>query len=274
MLNVLVRFPWCWEIFVRKGQNTLTPTKPKILCGDKKRKSFSKQSHILHSKQYINVFYSVAPADEVKYIVCKSKLWDILKYCLKCGKVCLLEVINEMGTYIKTRKTCPSCEESSDWESQSFIKSIPTVNIQLSASILFSGSSPAKVLRILKLMNVAAISRSTYETHQTKYLQPTIMTHWTAQQYGLFDTLRTLEDGLILGGDGRCDSPGHCAKYGAYTMMELRMNKIIDVQLVQVGCYLNTFTCILIYIYIFIYSYHIIKNYCILVYKSEMFIAP
>ena len=34
---------------------------------------------------------------------------------------------------------------------------------------------------------------------------------------------------------GGADSPGHSAKYGTYTMMELRLGKVIDVQLVQVN---------------------------------------
>ena len=40
---------------------------------------------------------------------------------------------------------------------------------------------------------------------------------------------------LDLGGDGRCDSPGHCAKYGTYTLMELSSNKIVDFQCVHVS---------------------------------------
>ena len=42
------------------------------------------------------------------------------------------------------------------------------------------------------------------------------------------------DSGLILGGDGRNDSPGHSAKYGSYTLMESRINKVIHVELVQV----------------------------------------
>ncbi|KAJ4937706.1 hypothetical protein JOQ06_002338 [Pogonophryne albipinna] len=38
---------------------------------------------------------------------------------------------------------------------------------------------------------------------------------------------------LVLGGDGRADSPGHCAKFGSYTMLELHANVVVDVQLVQ-----------------------------------------
>jgi Transposase len=39
--------------------------------------------------------------------------------------------------------------------------------------------------------------------------------------------------GIVIGGDGRADSPGHSAKFGSYTTMELRLNKVIDIQLVQ-----------------------------------------
>ncbi|XP_077060398.1 uncharacterized protein LOC143712064 [Siphateles boraxobius] len=35
------------------------------------------------------------------------------------------------------------------------------------------------------------------------------------------------------GGDVESDSPGHCAKYGSYSLIEDRINKVLDVQLVQ-----------------------------------------
>ncbi|XP_052212037.1 uncharacterized protein LOC127831089 [Dreissena polymorpha] len=38
---------------------------------------------------------------------------------------------------------------------------------------------------------------------------------------------------LVLGGDGRCYSPGHTAKYGTYSMINLVLGKILDIQLVQ-----------------------------------------
>ena len=39
---------------------------------------------------------------------------------------------------------------------------------------------------------------------------------------------------LDLCGDGRCDSPGHCAKYGPYTIMEENTSKVFDFEVVQV----------------------------------------
>ena len=39
---------------------------------------------------------------------------------------------------------------------------------------------------------------------------------------------------VILSGYGRADSPGHCVKYGTYSMIDLSCNKMIDFKLVQV----------------------------------------
>ena len=42
----------------------------------------------------------------------------------------------------------------------------------------------------------------------------------------------------MLAGDGRSDSPGHSAKYGSYSILELTCNKIVDVQ-VYVHVYMH-----------------------------------
>ena len=50
----------------------------------------------------------------------------------------------------------------------------------------------------------------------------------------------------------RADSPGHSAKYGSYTVMEQRINKVIDIQLVQVPNIpiISKLTCLLIHSFI------------------------
>ena len=50
--------------------------------------------------------------------------------------------------------------------------------------------------------------------------------------------LKSLKKDLTLGGDGRCDSPGFCAKYGSYAIMDLAHNQVLDIQLVQVIKYI------------------------------------
>ena len=48
------------------------------------------------------------------------------------------------------------------------------------------------------------------------------------------DELREIGGDLELSRDARFDSPGHCAKYGCYSLLENQMNKVLDVQPVQV----------------------------------------
>ena len=71
-----------------------------------------------------------------------------------------------------------------------------------------------------------------YYLMQRVYLIPSVLDVWSRQQNEVIQEVQ--DKRLVLGGDARCDLPGHSAKYGSYTLMELETNKILDVQLVQV----------------------------------------
>ena len=47
-------------------------------------------------------------------------------------------------------------------------------------------------------------------------------------------SIREKGEPVMLAGDGRADSPGHSAKYGTYTMMNVDTDKIADFEVVQV----------------------------------------
>lgn len=57
---------------------------------------------------------------------------------------------------------------------------------------------------------------------------------WQKNQQEMFDSLRERGLPVKLGGDARCCSPGHTAKFGSYSLMNLDSSKVLDVQLVQV----------------------------------------
>jgi hypothetical protein len=54
------------------------------------------------------------------------------------------------------------------------------------------------------------------------------------------DEVRHAKRKLILSGDGRANSPGHSAKYGLYSFIDLESMKMVHKHLVQVisTCYL------------------------------------
>ena len=109
---------------------------------------------------------------------------------------------------------------------------MPAGNRLLSAAILYSGSMISQMLRMLKILRVECFSRQTFHKHQKNYLIPVVIKMWKEEQDKIIQSVSSLEGGLVLSGDGRSDSPGHCAKYGAFTVIEQRVNKVFDVQLV------------------------------------------
>jgi solute carrier family 8 (sodium/calcium exchanger) len=174
-------------------------------------------------------------SQEEKFIVFKSCLWELFRLCPICSNHCLVEEKFRKGTKIAVKQECPSCGYLREWSSQpSYSGDIPAGNLQLSGAILFTGASPTKTLRVLKAMNVVTTCVSTFNNHMTRFLVPTVVHTWKEEQNKLFEELKHMDGGLVIGGDGRSDSPGHCAKYGSYTAVEERLNKVIDQQLVQV----------------------------------------
>ena len=170
---------------------------------------------------------------EIKYLVFKSHLLGLFTQCRSCHQHCTGKVAQHMGTLICIKQECCHCGQVWTWKNQPLVKDTPAGNILLSASILFSGSSPAKVLCMLKHLNVATIKERTYYDHQRKYLEPAIVSVWTEKQSKLL-TACVFKGPLTIGGDGRADSPGHSAKYGSYGIIDLDNNKVIHIELVQV----------------------------------------
>ncbi len=83
-------------------------------------------------------------------------------------------------------------------------------------------------------MNIAVMSVRSFFRHQQTLLLPVIRKVWKDRQAWILAALQAEQRDLVCGGDGRADSPGHSAKFGSYTMIELHANAVIDIQLVQV----------------------------------------
>lgn len=182
------------------------------------------------------------PADkEPKFIIFLSCLLKLLTWCHcpNCGSRDISSSRKTAGSLLTISIMCHSCFQVSSWSSQPFIGNIPAGNILLSASILFAGAIPSKVLRVLNHLNVETISPRTFFRHQKNILLPIIRKVWLERQTWLLAALQAEHRDLVLGGDGRADSPGHSAKFGSYTVLELSANAVIDIQLVQVNPLVN-----------------------------------
>lgn len=179
------------------------------------------------------------------YIVFESALLILFTVCRFCASksVDIKKVVT--GSFLRITQKCLRCRQNWIWESQPTIGNVPAGNIYTSAAILYAGALPAQALRIFRILNCHTISSNTFFRHQKQYLQPAISTTWKSQQLALLSTLKAQK--LVLSGDGRADSPGHSAKYGSYTVIEMSYNKVLDYRLVQVCvCACACVVCVLI----------------------------
>ncbi|KAK8781227.1 hypothetical protein V5799_017431 [Amblyomma americanum] len=104
-------------------------------------------------------------------------------------------------------------------------------NTAVAAAILLTGSSPTQVLRLFKSAGIACFSKRKYDRLQRDILIPAVHKLWGRKQNSLVNSLSRAE--AQLAGDSRADSPGFCAKYGTYSLLDTSLNRIIDMQLVQ-----------------------------------------
>ncbi|VDI15377.1 Hypothetical predicted protein [Mytilus galloprovincialis] len=158
---------------------------------------------------------------------------DLFKICPKCCGSANASIAHTVGTLIKVNVTCELCQHSYSWYSQPFLGSVPAGNLAVSSAILYSGALPTKVLRLMNFMNIPTISHQTFFNHQRHILYPAVLRFWKHQQMQHIAKYRDPTESLVLGGDGRADTPGHSAKYGSYSMMDLKQGVVLDIQLVQ-----------------------------------------
>ncbi|XP_041364322.1 uncharacterized protein LOC121379739, partial [Gigantopelta aegis] len=182
------------------------------------------QSYILNSNSL--------PNDERQYLIAENALADLMSVCRLCSGICTATVKNQIGFMVTVTQECAN-GHCYTWQSQKNYKKLPWANLFISGGILFSGSSPSNVITLFNHMKIPCISVRTYYRIQSCYLIPCIEKCWAKYQNDLMTTLSGAD--LSLGGDARCDSPGHCAKYGSYTLMDLERKLVLDVQLVQVN---------------------------------------
>ncbi|XP_071792349.1 uncharacterized protein [Asterias amurensis] len=170
---------------------------------------------------------------ERKFIVFESQLMKLFNRCISCGGYLVTMKSSRKGGMLRVRQSCEICDDITTWDSQPWLNNTPAGNILLSASILFAGGTVAQTFRVLRHMGVATMTQRNFFKHQKQFLLPAVNAVFVSKQRRLIMEIAAEGDPLVIGGDGRADSPGHSAKYGSYTALDLERNKILDIQLVQ-----------------------------------------
>ena len=177
------------------------------------------------SEEYnVNIGYNA-------FIVFWQALVVLFQICITCGSSAKVTRHFINGTALIVNILCVN-KHKNTWKSQSLINRYYNGNISLSACILFSSNTFTKIQKYFKLAKIPFISESSYYRIQKKYIFPVANEAWQIEQASLLDEIRNTT-GRVLGGDGRCDSPGHNAKYLTYTFLDQKLQKIICFSITQ-----------------------------------------
>ena len=101
-------------------------------------------------------------------------------------------------------------------------------NLQSAAAILLSGNNFSKVNRMAEFLGLSFLSEATFYRIQRLYLFPAVEEWWNWMRDELVKEF--VDQKVVVGGDGQCDSPGFTAKNLCYFLMELTSGYILEVE--------------------------------------------
>ena len=177
-----------------------------------------------------------------RYIVSTEKLLELAGS--KCsvevdGRLCnasLSHDTNTVGGNIEVLSHCSNGHNkkwvSSEVLSQKNNQPIYLNDSLLPAAIIISGNNYEKFSLMCKALGLNIIGRNTFMRFQKHCAAPVIEEVWLEMNEMVKKLFKDFED-VCLCGDGRNDSPGHCARYCVYTLMEQFTNVVVDFEVVD-----------------------------------------
>ena len=167
-----------------------------------------------------------------KFIVFENELLKLFKFCQQCGSPTDTTTMTQHGSMVTVKTSCTN-GHTLTWESQPWVKGTAAGNLLITAAIVFSGNAYKHSADFAKHLNLQFISSSYYYKIQRNIIFPVVQKAWRKNQAEVVKQLKQTKS-VDLCGDGRCESPGHSAKYGTYTLIDEKSNLIVEFSLVQV----------------------------------------
>ncbi|XP_013391137.1 uncharacterized protein LOC106159403 [Lingula anatina] len=175
------------------------------------------------------------PVTDTKCLVFHNQLKGLFEKCLG-DKFCAAPVVDRKeewcGSMLTVKGTCLNHHDFV-WRSQPVVNKQPVGNILCAGAILFTGNTFTSFKEITEALNLKTIQERQFYAIQKKHLLPCVNQMWKIHQEQLLSEY-TQDEALVVAGDGRCDSPGHTATFGTYSLMDTKTNRILTTNVVKV----------------------------------------
>lgn len=134
--------------------------------------------------------------------------------------------LDTVSSAVYLKWMCSNKHIAHKWCSQPlFNRGLHSGDVLISASLVATGNNFQKLALFASFLKLPFLSSSSFWKIQRTYVVPSIVQIWESHQNEVLDEFRGKD--LVLLGDGRMDSPGHCAQYCTYTFMEHDTHKIL-----------------------------------------------
>lgn len=166
-------------------------------------------------------------------ITAMSQLLLLFRVCRQpgCGEDTQLPItVRKRGFSIFVETRCPQGHRCT-WDSQPFIGNIPCANLQIPSAVFITGNSYAAFLDVCKVANIQALQERQYYNLQAAYMIPQVELAWQKHNDAVLAAIG--DSALTVAGDARHDSPGHCATFGTYTLLDTSTNLILSQETVK-----------------------------------------
>ncbi|KAH6920867.1 hypothetical protein HPB50_028142 [Hyalomma asiaticum] len=174
---------------------------------------------------------SVHDRENRKFIVYEDCLLQLCKFCQTCGLLAKAS-LKVKATLVQVKTVCLD-KHVHVWLSQPRKGRHAAGDVALAAAILFTGCSITQSLHFLDNAGVCCFGERTYHRLQRKLLFPAVNKVWQDEKQAHVQMLLSSGGIAKVAGDSRADSPGYSAKYGAYSLLETGINRIIEIKVVQ-----------------------------------------
>lgn len=121
---------------------------------------------------------------------------------------------------------------SSEVLTRSYFSNFYVNDVLICASVLLTGNNYSKFQLLCKALNAKVPEMSTFLRVQKHFTAPVIVDFWNSMKEDMISALKNLKQHCLCG-DARNDSPGFCARYCVYVLMEHFTKAVIDVEILD-----------------------------------------
>lgn len=166
------------------------------------------------------------------YMVFWEQLKELFRVCHECSKGLNVEPLVKICGFAMTVTTECVDGHTFKWTSHPTVGGLYEGNLAIPSAIFLTGGSFTSFAELCLSADIAHLSTRECSNLQKAYMIPEVNSMWEKHHEGL---LAAVDDTpIIAAGDARCDSPGHNATYGTYTIMDTATQYILAQETVRV----------------------------------------